>query len=73
MEVKDNYKCVNCGTVKQAGEIFYQVKTINYNGQLCFVPTCSEVCANEIKNKNYLLHQYRADDVKTCSIQRMVW
>ncbi|NFI06023.1 hypothetical protein FC959_16965 [Clostridium botulinum] len=66
----DGYKCWECGTNKDEGEDYYQVKIITGDGQLFFVPCCSEVCAHKTKQKNENIHLSRYEDVKNTSIQK---
>lgn len=69
----NTYKCVACGRVGNEGDLFFQVKIITCDGQILFVPACSEQCAINTKEQNYLLHLKRADEIKNCSVQKMKW
>jgi hypothetical protein len=70
---KDTYKCYNCGDIKEEGSIYFQVKIITADGQMLFIPTCSEDCAKTVKTKNAEMHQCRVDDISHQCIQKTVW
>jgi hypothetical protein len=70
---QNTYSCWDCGKTGNEGDVLYQIKIITSDGKLLFVPTCSEECASKVKDKNTHLHESRAREIKSCSIQKMKW
>ncbi len=65
------YRCVECGKIMTSGDTYIQVKVIESNGQMLFVPTCSNDCAKTVQKSYYDVHSGRAKDVKNQYFQRI--
>ena len=65
------YKCVNCGVIKEPGSLAWQV--IIYEPRQNFVPTCSEKCACELRDKNLGKFENIVNTLKNQCFQKMEW
>ena len=66
-----SYRCAYCGEAKKPGSIAWQVMI--YSPNQCFVPTCSEECAHNLRDENLKKYASIVHSLKNQCFQKMDW
>ena len=70
MIVISNYKCVNCGVIKEEGSSVYFINSLD---DFLPSPTCSQECAREENELNIKILEDRINKIKQTIIIEEMW
>lgn len=65
-------ECAFCSNPIENGGIFYQVMIYKKDGNQVYEHTCSEKCANSLRERPIRLHQSMVDDMRNQCIQKIL-